>query len=93
MKCHDTTMSLGVYLLGALDPLERAEVESHLQKCAECRLELNELAALPSVLDQLTVDDIAASPAPAPEDLFERVAAPAPGETIAGWSRLPRRSC
>jgi anti-sigma factor RsiW len=83
MSCRETTMSLGVYLLGALDPVERAEVEAHLDTCESCRQELAELAALPSVLDQLSIEDFALEPPEVPDDLFERVAAQARAEQAA----------
>ena len=75
MNCQDTTMSLGVYLVGALDAEERAEVEAHLQECPACREELAELAGLPSMLERLSIDDFPLEPLPAPDDLFDRVAA------------------
>jgi hypothetical protein len=80
MTCHDTTMSLGVYLLGALEPTEQAAVEAHLAVCETCRAELAELAALPSMLEQISLDDIAPEPLAPSEDLFERVAAQARAE-------------
>lgn len=43
-------MSLGVYVLGAADPGERARVESHLPNCPACRAELIRLAPLPGLL-------------------------------------------
>lgn len=75
MTCSDTTLSLGVYLLGALDAQERAEVEAHLSGCAACRAELAELEELPALLGRLTLDDIPGEPLAVPEDLYERVAA------------------
>jgi anti-sigma factor RsiW len=80
MTCHDTTMSLGVYLLGALEPAEQAEVEAHLAVCETCRAELAELAALPSMLEQISIEDIAPQPLTPSDDLFERVAAQARAE-------------
>jgi anti-sigma factor ChrR (cupin superfamily) len=90
MTCNDATLSLGVYLVGALEPAERVEVETHLATCAECRHELDQLAALPSLLDRLRLEDIepmhaAEFPAPEPairptEELFDRVAARARDE-------------
>jgi anti-sigma factor RsiW len=75
VTCDDTTLSLGVYLLGALDTDERAAVEVHLSDCEHCRVELAELAALPSMLERLTLDDFAIEPPVVPEELFDRVAA------------------
>jgi anti-sigma factor RsiW len=83
VTCHDTTMSLGVYLVGALDADERAEVEAHLRDCEVCRGELAELAALPSMLERLSVEDFPLEPLPVPADLFDRVAAVAREENQA----------
>jgi predicted anti-sigma-YlaC factor YlaD len=80
MTCHDTTLSLGVYLLGALDPVERAEVEDHLRDCPSCQDELSELEGLPALLSRLTIEDVTVEPLAVPEDLFERVAARARAE-------------
>ena len=33
-------LSLGAYVLGALDPVERARFEEHLECCPACREEL-----------------------------------------------------
>ena len=41
---------LGPYLIGSLDPVERAEVEDHLTGCRECRDELATLSAVPALL-------------------------------------------
>jgi predicted anti-sigma-YlaC factor YlaD len=67
-------LSLGVYLLGALDADERAGVEAHLDTCPTCRAELDELAALPSLLEQLSLADFDVETPEASEDLFHRVA-------------------
>jgi anti-sigma factor RsiW len=75
MTCYDTTMSLGVYLLGALDAAERDEVEAHLRDCSVCRDELAGLAALPSMLERLSIEDFPLEPLAAPDDLYERLAA------------------
>ncbi|HEY3467674.1 MAG TPA: zf-HC2 domain-containing protein, partial [Amycolatopsis sp.] len=45
---------LGAYALGALDPAEAADFERrHLQSCAQCRFDLNELVALRESLDEV----------------------------------------
>jgi hypothetical protein len=58
MTCQHT-MTLGVYLLGALDPAERFAFESHLASCDICRVELVRLAPLPGMLNQITREDFA----------------------------------
>src|SRR5215472_11571318 len=49
-SCREIRHSLGVYVLGAIDPAERAEVDEHLATCADCREELASLAGLPALL-------------------------------------------
>ncbi|SFW88035.1 anti-sigma factor family protein [Amycolatopsis australiensis] len=45
---------LGAYALGALDPAEAADFERrHLQTCAQCRFDLNDLVALRDSLDEV----------------------------------------
>jgi hypothetical protein len=51
------TVTLGAYLLGALDPQERFEFEAHLGRCDTCRAELVRLAPLPGMLNQISLDD------------------------------------
>ncbi|HTW20572.1 MAG TPA: zf-HC2 domain-containing protein [Mycobacteriales bacterium] len=75
MTCEETVVSLGVYVVGALDPAERAEVDAHLEQCAACRAELASLAGLPELLDRLSIEDFPLELMAAPADLFDRVAA------------------
>jgi predicted anti-sigma-YlaC factor YlaD len=51
---------LGAYVLGGLDPADSLRFEAHLQECAECRTELEELEKLPAMLDALPVPDAVA---------------------------------
>jgi anti-sigma factor RsiW len=46
-------LSLGVLVLGALEPAERPAVESHLAGCARCNAILAELAPLPGLMHRL----------------------------------------
>src|SRR4051812_1977055 len=62
LNCIDATISLGAYVVGALDHTERAELEVHLAGCPMCRDELAELAPLPGLLSRLTVDEVLAGP-------------------------------
>ena len=48
----------GAYVLGALSPEERELFEQHLLTCDDCMDRVRELAALPSLLGQLSDDDI-----------------------------------
>jgi hypothetical protein len=51
--CRQAELSLGVLVLGALDPAERLRVEEHVAVCARCRDLLAELAPLPGLLNRL----------------------------------------
>jgi predicted anti-sigma-YlaC factor YlaD len=48
--CREIRHSLGVYVLGAIDPSDRALVDDHLATCPDCREELASLAGLPALL-------------------------------------------
>jgi predicted anti-sigma-YlaC factor YlaD len=48
--CREIRHSLGVYVLGAIDPADRALVDDHLATCPDCREELASLAGLPALL-------------------------------------------
>ncbi len=64
---RDRREALGAYVLGALEPDERREVEAHLADCAACRDELARLSALPPLLEHLTAAEAAdASLIPSP---------------------------
>jgi hypothetical protein len=51
--CQFTRQSLGVYVVGAIDPAERALVDAHLAGCPACREELAGLAGLPALLGRV----------------------------------------
>jgi hypothetical protein len=56
--CNDARPSLGVYVLGAIDPAERALVDAHLATCRDCRDELAGLAGLPALLSRVNPDEV-----------------------------------
>jgi hypothetical protein len=56
-RCVDVRLSLGVYVLGAAEPAERALVRMHLAWCRDCREELSGLAGLPGLLRRVPADD------------------------------------
>jgi len=64
MTCEEVRISLGSYVLGALDDAETAEVEAHLDTCAACRAELSELSGLPPLLARVSAEDIERAAAP-----------------------------
>ena len=55
--CRDIRHALGVYVLGAIDPAERATLDSHLSTCPDCREELAGLAGLPALLGRVPLAD------------------------------------
>ncbi|QMU72472.1 anti-sigma factor [Streptacidiphilus sp. P02-A3a] len=62
--CRES-VSLGAYLLGALDPAERAAVQAHVADCPDCRRELLELAPLPGLLRHTPFEELPRSAAAA----------------------------
>jgi hypothetical protein len=56
-SCLHIRHTLGVYVLGAIDPAERATVDAHLAGCPECREELAGLAGLPALLGRVPFDE------------------------------------
>jgi anti-sigma factor RsiW len=67
MTEQEYRISLGAYVLGALEPDETSDVEIHLQTCPGCQLEYLEFAAtlgvLGSVSPDVTVAGLAGQPA------------------------------
>jgi Putative zinc-finger len=57
MECPEARIALGVYVLGAIDPAERALVEAHLATCRDCRDELAGLASLPALLARVSTEE------------------------------------
>jgi anti-sigma-K factor RskA len=74
---------LGGYVLGALEPAERADFEEHLAGCERCQAEVAELRGLPALLEQ------AAPPVKVPPSLRERTFAEV--ERAAAQQRRRRR--
>jgi len=104
-ECTDTRQALGVYVLGAIDPAERSQVDKHVTGCRECRDELAGLAGLPALLSRVSADEIGrisredAEPLPAdaapPEDFVESLLSltAARRRRNRRWPRCPERSC
>jgi anti-sigma factor RsiW len=57
-SCTEVRLSLGVYVLGAIDPTERGLVDAHLATCRDCRDELAGLASLPALLARVSPDEV-----------------------------------
>lgn len=69
--CAENRHALGVYVLGAIDPVDRALVEAHLAECAACRDELAGLAGLPALLSRVTPEEVERTVEPADPGLLE----------------------
>jgi anti-sigma-K factor RskA len=63
-ECRDMRQLLGVYVVGAIDPAERAMVDEHLAQCQSCRDELAGLAGLPAMLSRVPAEDVERLSAP-----------------------------
>jgi hypothetical protein len=91
MTCPET-MSIGAYVLGALEASERRAVEEHLVTCTACRAALLQFAPLPGLLHAVPVEDIEADqPEPAPLQLRKKrrprwALAVAAAAGIASWA-------
>jgi anti-sigma factor RsiW len=59
MTCEEVRMSLGVYVLGALEPDECVLVEAHLAECADCQAEFDELTGVSAFLGKVSESDVA----------------------------------
>lgn len=64
--------SLGVYVLGHLDPDEAVRVRAHLDGCADCRSEVTELESVLPALRRVDPQVLDATPTP-PPGLGDRV--------------------
>ena len=79
--CAEARLSLGVYVLGAIDPAERGLVDAHLLTCRDCRDELAGLAGLPALLARVNPDEISRICA---DDTVRPLAADDPPEELLG---------
>jgi hypothetical protein len=88
--CRDLRPLLGAYVLNALEPGERAQVEEHLRSCPACAAEHARLAPLPGLLT-LAVPAGRASEEPLPPSLEERLLDVVASESPRRRARGPRR--
>ena len=56
-QCAQIRPELGVYVLGAIAPADRAAVDRHLASCPRCREEVAGLAGLPALLRKVPAAD------------------------------------
>lgn len=88
--CRDLRQSLGVYVVGAIDPAERSRLEAHLATCPACRDELAGMAGLPALLGRVSEQQIEHLAGPS-EELLDSLLARAAAERPPSLSRFSRR--
>lgn len=64
---------LASYVLGALDPGDRARLDTHLARCAQCRDELASYAGMPALMSRLSIDEALDDSLLPPPDVFPRL--------------------
>jgi hypothetical protein len=79
--------NVGVYVLGALEEDERREYAEHLETCAECQHEYDQLAHIPALLDLAGDLPVVRVPAEA-EERFVAQLRERPTR-VARWRRTP----
>jgi anti-sigma factor RsiW len=77
VTCPEAATGLGAYVLGALEPGERAQMERHLRECPTCAEELAEFQALPGLLDRVRPEDLRPVAVAPSADMFDRLSAAA----------------
>lgn len=97
-SCREIRHALGVYVLGAIEPAERALVDEHLATCLDCREELAKLAGLPAMLRKVplveaerlaaTTTELDADELPSDEMLKSLVARTTNVRRIHRWRRV-----
>ena len=78
--CAEVRLSLGAYVLGALDPADRSRVDAHLAGCPDCRDELASFAALPGLLGRVSRSEVETEPVDPGPQLLERLLGAAAAE-------------
>lgn len=82
--------SLGSYLLGSLEPAERAAVEAHLRGCTACREELASHAGLPALMSRVGIDQVRGSTPSVPPGVLDRALDAVAAERTATVTHLHR---
>ena len=88
--CREWRERLGAYVLGQLSEDERAATAAHIDGCAACRAEAEELAPVARLLPMADPKHIATAPSP-PADLGERIGRLIAAETGGARRRKRRR--
>ena len=63
-RCHGRRDEIGAFLLGHLDPNERAAFQAHLDSCSACRAEVAALRPVASLLELADPDRLDTAPPP-----------------------------
>lgn len=79
VTCEEVRHSLGVYVLGAIEPAERVQVDLHVGSCPGCRDELAAMAGMPALLGRVSENQIAEIAGP-PEELLDSLLSRAAAE-------------
>ena len=72
MTCEEVRLALGAQALGALEPDEAEEVDTHLATCEECGAELLELEGVAAFLGKVSERDVALVASP-PRRVLDRL--------------------
>ncbi|WP_250037832.1 anti-sigma factor family protein [Paractinoplanes maris] len=83
MSTHETEL-LGAYVLGVLDGGERDTVQSHLDGCAKCRDDVDELREMEAALGELPPEALIDGPPEGGELLLQRTLKQVRGERTRG---------
>jgi len=82
--------SLGSYVLGSLEPVDRAAVDAHLAECSACREELASYASLPALMSRLTLAEVRRPPPAVPPAVLSRALDAVAAERDGSLSQLRR---
>ncbi|MFI6396134.1 anti-sigma factor family protein [Nonomuraea sp. NPDC050547] len=72
MTCEEVRLSLGAHALGALDPEEALEIDTHLATCEACGAELMELEGVSAFLGKVSERDVELVASP-PRQVLDRL--------------------
>ncbi|MCF6468877.1 zf-HC2 domain-containing protein [Nonomuraea sp. MG754425] len=72
MTCEEVRISLGAHALGALEPDEAEEIDTHLATCEVCGAELLELAGVGAFLGKVSERDVELVASP-PRQVLDRL--------------------
>lgn len=72
MTCEEVRLALGAHALGALDPDEALELDTHLATCETCGAELLELEGVASFLGKVSERDVELVASP-PRQVLDRL--------------------